>query len=416
MSNVIVEETEAEHDDRQLRNTIVAWIKDNRNVNTNKSYTSSFGLFVRWCKEQAPPLPFDPPTEAVVAMYARDLVLQKNAAFSTVNTRLAAIADDGRYNVASDERGLTRSVLVQQMMKCLRPMTKSVIKKLPLTMAQLHNMAEVLKRPEHDSSFVLRRNFLMVVLASVTLLRRSEVVRLEMTDVSLSQERIGGFQQTVMSVFVNKLAKNDIERKGHTRYVLEATGRNAAICPIRLYKDYVEQWRSTKKWLFYQERTHAQLSSSTPNHGLKKLLAMIGLEPNQIARYGFHSCRRGGATLAAERGIPIHLLKRHGNWRSDAVYEYIEDSLEQKTRVSTILLRDVVSNAALSSINARDVQESEMERPVDLQSLIQPRTDARVESREPQNDRQQASSMATRAVPERRVPISSLFMLPAPRL
>ena len=210
-------------------------------------------------------------------------------------------------------------------------------------------MAAILQQPEHATNFVLQRDFLMVVLASVTLLRRSEVVRLEHADVQVTWEVVGGARQRVMSVHVNKLSKNDIERKGHTRYVLEASTWNRNICPIRLYDQYVQRWRSTKKWLFYQQGNHSQLSASTPNHGLKKLLSMIGMPAEQVAKYGFHSCRRGGATAAAEKGIPIHLLKRHGNWRSDAVYQYIEDSLAQKTTVSNLLLRKGNDDAETSA-------------------------------------------------------------------
>ena len=89
----------AAHDDKKLHDAIEAWIKAHRNANTSKAYSSSFKLFVSWCQRtQNPPLPYDPPTEAVVAQYARHLVIEKDAAFSTVNTRMAAIADDSRYS------------------------------------------------------------------------------------------------------------------------------------------------------------------------------------------------------------------------------------------------------------------------------------------------------------------------------
>ena len=124
----------AAHDDKKLQDAIVAWIKAHRNANTSKAYSSSFKLFVSWCKEQNPPLPYDPPTEAVVAQYARHLVIEKDAAFSTVSTRMAAIADDGRYSLGAIARPPTRSVLVQQMLKCLRPLAKAATQKLALGM------------------------------------------------------------------------------------------------------------------------------------------------------------------------------------------------------------------------------------------------------------------------------------------
>jgi len=45
--------------------------------------------------------------------------------------------------------------------------------------------------------------------------------------------------------------------------------------------------------------------------------------------------RAGGATQAANAGIPDRLFKRHGRWKSeDAKDGYIEDSLEQRLSVT----------------------------------------------------------------------------------
>jgi hypothetical protein len=64
---------------------------------------------------------------------------------------------------------------------------------------------------------------------------------------------------------------------------------------------------------------------------LKKLLGKIGVDPTE---YGSHSCRKGGCTAAALAGIEVRVLKRHGNWKSDAVNTYIHESIEEKLSVS----------------------------------------------------------------------------------
>ena len=51
--------------------------------------------------------------------------------------------------------------------------------------------------------------------------------------------------------------------------------------------------------------------------------------------FGLHSMRAGGATQAANVGIPNRLFKRHGRWKSkNAKDGYIEDSLEQRLSVT----------------------------------------------------------------------------------
>lgn len=56
--------------------------------------------------------------------------------------------------------------------------------------------------------------------------------------------------------------------------------------------------------------------------------------PNAMAYTG-HCFRRTSATLLADAGADMSCLKRHGGWRSSSVAEgYIEDSLENKIKIS----------------------------------------------------------------------------------
>lgn len=74
------------------------------------------------------------------------------------------------------------------------------------------------------------------------------------------------------------------------------------------------------------------LTASYFTTSLKRLIASLGLDPGN---YSPHSFRRGGATYAYQAGVPEHLTKLHGHWRSDA-YHY-SCPLELKCR--TLWLR-----------------------------------------------------------------------------
>ena len=51
--------------------------------------------------------------------------------------------------------------------------------------------------------------------------------------------------------------------------------------------------------------------------------------------FGLHSLRAGGATVAANNGVPDRLFKRHGRWRSETAKDgYILDSEEAMLGVS----------------------------------------------------------------------------------
>lgn len=57
-----------------------------------------------------------------------------------------------------------------------------------------------------------------------------------------------------------------------------------------------------------------------------------------ISHYCLHSLRSGGATTAANMGIPDRMFKRHGRWLSESAKDgYVKDSLEERLKVSKSL-------------------------------------------------------------------------------
>ena len=67
---------------------------------------------------------------------------------------------------------------------------------------------------------------------------------------------------------------------------------------------------------------------------LEKLVA-IGLDKRQ---FGVHSLRSGGASAAAQAGVPDRWFKRHGRWRSENAKDgYIKENLQDRLQVSRSL-------------------------------------------------------------------------------
>ena len=81
-----------------------------------------------------------------------------------------------------------------------------------------------------------------------------------------------------------------------------------------------------------------RLANSTPNGILKDWLKAMGLSEKEDIRYGSHSLRKGGATAASAARVRMHLLKRHGRWKSDAVFIYVVDPLMARLEVSRAIL------------------------------------------------------------------------------
>ena len=65
------------------------------------------------------------------------------------------------------------------------------------------------------------------------------------------------------------------------------------------------------------------------------MLSAIGLDKRQL---GLHSLRAGGASAAANAGIPDRFFKRHGRWRSENAKDgYVRGSLRERLKVSQCL-------------------------------------------------------------------------------
>ena len=73
------------------------------------------------------------------------------------------------------------------------------------------------------------------------------------------------------------------------------------------------------------------LSYSTLRELFKKKLSELGYSSEE---FGLHSLRAGGASAAANAGVPDRLFKKHGRWKSENAKDgYIEDSLDARLSV-----------------------------------------------------------------------------------
>ena len=79
-------------------------------------------------------------------------------------------------------------------------------------------------------------------------------------------------------------------------------------------------------------RESGNISYSCLRELFRKKLKELGYDAN---KFGLHSLRAGGATAAANSGVPDRLFKRHGRWKSEKAKDgYVEDSVKHRLTVS----------------------------------------------------------------------------------
>ena len=76
------------------------------------------------------------------------------------------------------------------------------------------------------------------------------------------------------------------------------------------------------------------LTYSKFNRALSALLDACDLE---ASKYSDNSFRRGGASFAAACGIPPHLIKLQGDWKSDAYLRYIDTPVHLRAQLFQVL-------------------------------------------------------------------------------
>ena len=109
---------------------------------------------------------------------------------------------------------------------------------------------------------------------------------------------------------------------------------NSKLCPVSALENLdrligIEQKLPLLRYPI--KRGWALLTYPQYNAALKTLVSHTGRDP---AGFSTHSLRRGGATYAAQIGIPNNEIQTLGDWKSESYKNYIEDLLPARTKIA----------------------------------------------------------------------------------
>ena len=106
------------------------------------------------------------------------------------------------------------------------------------------------------------------------------------------------------------------------------------LCPVTAVLDYMARRpQGEGPLLIWGDRS--PLRQDRFVQAVKAILGVAGIDP---ARYSGHSFRIGAASTAAARGIPDHLIKTLGRWRSEAYQLYVRTPPSTLAAVSSQLV------------------------------------------------------------------------------
>ena len=211
-----------------------------------------------------------------------------------------------------------------------RELAKPKQKKEPVTVEMLIRMAGAATIPVTLSD---SRIIAMSVLAFTGFLRFDELAKLRCCDLS--------FHDDYLELHIQS-SKTDQYRDGAS--VVIARVEMSKICPMDQLRQYVSVAEIDLK---SDERLFRGITKTSRGERLRPSGSISYTRVREIilgkfrelgydsTKFGLHSFRSGGASLAANAGIPDRLFKRHGRWRSENAKDgYIKDSLESRLQVS----------------------------------------------------------------------------------
>ena len=106
--------------------------------------------------------------------------------------------------------------------------------------------------------------------------------------------------------------------------------QNKTICPV-MWMHYMMQkipaLPGDPAFTIYSEEGKTALSANQLIARIRKWLKLIKENEDE---YSLHSVRRGGATFAYQCNIEGEMIKRLGNWASDAYKRYIDVSMDER--------------------------------------------------------------------------------------
>ena len=288
---------------------------------TAKAYAMDWAGFSGWCVgRRVRALPASPGT---VADFVASLV-DDQLAVATINRRLAAIA---YVHEAQGHLRPTRHPLVAAAVSgATRTIGEDQRRARPITLDLLRAMCArrfVLSDPVH------RRDRALLTIGWAAALRCSEIVGLDVSDITLVDEAPGlpGLADTGvpagMIVRLSKGSKTNQTRKREE--VVVPAAHSTLICPVRAVQWQIAQVISGP--LFRSAHHDRRLTAEYPGDLVKALTAELKIDPSD---YTSHSLRAGFVTEMRARGVPDHLIARqtrHKNLAMLRIYDRPTDAL-----------------------------------------------------------------------------------------
>lgn len=350
------------------------------------SYAYAWRRFIRFCEDLG--VAYMPAEPLIVACYLTE-VTAKASTFSPVRMASAAIA---AFHHGVGLPSPTEDRMVQSVREAAqRLLPDGVNKKEPLELQHVEDICRRFTGPECSLEDLMVCT--AISLAFFAFFRYSDLARLHWDtcedyihhlDLFLEQRKTDQFREgqwVVVAAFPDSPAcPRSLLHRLRQRLGAAASGRRPVFSTVG------KDGYSSRSALPYKTCRELFLAK----------FAAVGLD---TALFGTHSCRAGGATLAANLGVPDKLWREHGGWRSArAAQGYVKTAHTLKLGVTQAMQQRQPSPGATAPSAAPRKRNSAA--PASQQRKRAKSGSKKQASQQPSQQLQQGPSQRCRSAPE----------------
>ena len=318
---------------QQLMQLLPGALSGAKAASTMKRYTPAWGYFKKFCERHD--LPFLPAAPLTVALYLLSLT-QTAKSFATVKLASAAIA--AFHSFASQPEVTRASIVVAIREHAKRNLRAGDNRKEPIPWEKVEEVCKLLAERPIACGWLRNVSLAAAIsLAFCGFLRYDDLSRIKVGGITVSSDKAS------MEIKLES-RKNDQYRLGSA---ITVTAVDGYADPIRLVILLIGRAGLVDgdRPLFSAVTRHEgqEVYGTTPisyqslRRGMLEVFQEVGL-PKE--KFGTHSMRSGGATLAANSGVPDRLWMEHGGWKSfRSAVGYVKTSSEAKASVTKAMFR-----------------------------------------------------------------------------
>lgn len=309
---------------KELADRLPATVLGSRADSTVKKYLGAFRRWKAWAHGKGMPvIPVKDVHWALYLQYLADSSQSKSAVEEACNA----------VSWVHSTAGLT-SPMVSPFLKATleglqRLLAKPAVKKAPITPTMLD---EMVKDAEESHSLSDLRLVTACLLAYAGFLRFNELVNVRPCDIKIQRDKL---------ILLIPKSKTDQLRQGDELVITRTGNSTCLVAMLETYLARTGTQMSDHRFMFRPIcktarsetlRESGSISYTCLRESFRKKLKELGYNPDI---FGLHSLRAGGATAAANNGVPDRLFKRHGRWKSDSAKDgYVEDLMEHRMEVT----------------------------------------------------------------------------------